>query len=124
MKITTTKWQDSPVNVTRPVFAIGDVHGQLHLLNALHEKLFARLESKYDNALLVHVGDYIDRGENSFAVLHKVIGMQQGDAPANLQVINLPGNHEWMLVHFVANPTDMNFLSMWLRNGGTDTLRP
>jgi serine/threonine protein phosphatase 1 len=99
------------------VYAIGDVHGLDDRLAALHAAILADLAARpVAHALLVHLGDYIDRGPDSAAVLHRVAGGLPG-----LPTINLMGNHEDMLMRALASgdPADA---ALWLQNGGGATL--
>lgn len=102
----------------RRVYAIGDVHGCLELLDALHAGIAADLrERPVPWPTLVHLGDYIDRGPDSAGVLERLL------TPARLpvgDVINLMGNHEAMLLQ--ALDGDTLTLLTWLANGGDATL--
>ncbi|MGH6843001.1 MAG: metallophosphoesterase, partial [Methylocella sp.] len=60
------------------IYAVGDVHGRADLL----EQLFSRVdedvkEHPISETLHIFVGDYIDRGQNSAAVLDLVIERAQ-----------------------------------------------
>jgi serine/threonine protein phosphatase 1 len=69
------------------------------------------------NADLIFVGDYVDRGEESRAVLERLAALCT-DHPS--QVTCLLGNHEQMLLDFLDDP-EAN-AGRWLRNGGLQTL--
>jgi len=101
------------------VYAIGDVHGCLDLLDELHRliglDLIARPVSK---ATLIHLGDYIDRGPNSATVLDRLLHPTVN--LGHVQVINLIGNHEAMFL--AALDGDHYDEGVWLRNGGTQAL--
>ncbi|MBY0447692.1 MAG: metallophosphoesterase, partial [Hyphomonadaceae bacterium] len=46
----------------RTLYAIGDVHGQLRQLQALHAQVLDHFRTEGDGrALLIHLGDLIDR---------------------------------------------------------------
>lgn len=95
------------------VYAIGDIHGRDDLL----VRLLDRLSADAPAAPLVFLGDYVDRGENSAAVLRRLAGLKsQWSGP----VIALMGNHERMMLDFLAAPEDS--AARWLRNGGLQTL--
>ena len=47
------------------IFAIGDVHGCLSELTALHKKILTHNKFNPKNDLIIYLGDYIDRGKNS-----------------------------------------------------------
>ncbi len=96
----------------RPFFAVGDIHGALHLL----EDLFAQLEAIDAAAPVICVGDYIDRGEESAAVLRLLAARGGRGAP----IVCLRGNHEDMCLAFLDDPGRAG--PLWLRNGGLQTL--
>ncbi len=54
--VTTSDWQPSPTRASRPLYAIGDVHGAATLLSALQ----ARLRDLNAIGRLVYLGDLID----------------------------------------------------------------
>lgn len=91
------------------IWLIGDIHGCLWELNALLRKIPAGDD-------LIFLGDYIDRGPESKAVVERV--MQETH-----RSIYLKGNHEQMLLdHFRTQQPDRE--SVWLHpnNGGLETL--
>ena len=52
------------------VYAVGDVHGCLDQLTALHAAIAADLVARpVADPLLLHIGDYIDRGPDSAQVI-------------------------------------------------------
>ena len=91
---------------------IGDLHGCDRLL----DKMLARLPDP-DQMPLVFVGDYIDRGENSKAVLERLFDLSRRHPG---QVICLKGNHEDMALKFLDDPEERG--PRWLRHGGLQTL--
>lgn len=106
---------DAPLSPDMAVFAVGDIHGCHDLLLEVLAKV-----DEHDPSLqspLVFIGDYIDRGPDSAQVLRTLRSFQQ---ETRRTVTCLMGNHEDMLVSFLAAPT-LN-ASVWLRNGGRDTL--
>ncbi|MEO2038478.1 MAG: metallophosphoesterase family protein [Martelella sp.] len=92
--------------------AIGDIHGCADALAALWDKLAAAAPGMK----IVHVGDYIDRGENSAGVLKMLHQRQTRDG----DILCLKGNHEEMLLDFLRAPEEK--AERWLRNGGLQTL--
>lgn len=72
-------------------FAIGDIHGDLHALEAL----LAKLPELTPKDTLVFLGDYLDRGPSSQEVIEKVRSLKES-IPAKL--ITLCGNHEDMWI--------------------------
>ncbi len=98
------------------VYAVGDVHGRLDLL----ERLFAMIER--DNGArapadvtLVLLGDLVDRGPESRGVVARVrAGVDWARAVA------LMGNHESIMLDALDGKRDE--LDSWLRFGGRQTL--
>jgi serine/threonine protein phosphatase 1 len=73
------------------IYAIGDIHGCAPLLAALHAQIAEDLAARpAARALLVHVGDFVDKGPDSAGV----IALLLRGAPAGLPMVNLMGNHE------------------------------
>lgn len=91
------------------IYAIGDIHGQLHKLKGLIEKLPID-----DTCQLVFVGDYIDRGEYSFEVIEYLINLCK-----RYNCVFLKGNHEDMFMNFMYG-VDENF---FVNNGGDSTIQ-
>jgi serine/threonine protein phosphatase 1 len=97
------------------VYAIGDIHGCLTELEHLHQAIAKDLAAHpVRRATLVHLGDYIDRGPSSAAVLTRL--MAPPAHLAGMQIINLMGNHEAMLLD--ALDGDEEVAEAWLANGG------
>lgn len=90
-------------------FAIGDVHGKLGLLQELLKKWDKSSQQ------LVFVGDLIDRGEDSKACLELVCQLVCKE-----QAICLMGNHEWMFLCYLDDPTER--YNHYQRNGGDTTI--
>lgn len=106
-----------------PVYAIGDIHGRMDVLNDTH-RLIER--DGGEHARIVHLGDLIDRGPDSPAVIdHLMEGQARG---RNWQIVK--GNHDNKLPRFLEDPgwidpgTTSGFT--WTgdeRNGAGATLR-
>lgn len=75
-------------------FAIGDVHGCYNELATLIAKLQEKYDLQNQNNRLVFLGDYIDRGDSSVAVLNYLVNLKKQFN----QTIFLKGNHEQMLL--------------------------
>ena len=100
----------------RRVYAIGDVHGCLAQLQALHAMIVAdNARRSAANVTVVYVGDYIDRGPDSRQVLDLVRRPLAGVTTT----VHLKGNHEDMLQQFLR---DAARGADWLDNGGLQTL--
>ena len=102
----------------RRVYAIGDVHGRLDLLDNLLDRVHA--DNAGRRATDTHVlllGDLIDRGPESAGVVRRVMA---GDARfASLGA--LKGNHEASLLSVLEGET--RWLESWLTYGGRAALR-
>jgi serine/threonine protein phosphatase 1 len=97
------------------VYAVGDVHGCIDLLDPLFERIDQDLAaSPIENPIQVFLGDYIDRGPGSREVLQRLI-----ERGRTQQIICLKGNHETFLLDFLRNPM---VLESWLQWGGMSTL--
>jgi serine/threonine protein phosphatase 1 len=101
------------------VYAIGDVHGCLDRLVAVHEQIAEDLATRpVDDSVLIHLGDYVDRGLDSA----QVVDWLNGGAPVPVErIVNLMGNHEDMLLQALPG-TDKEANSTWLANGGAESL--
>lgn len=101
------------------VYAIGDVHGCLDRLAAVHEQIAEDLANRpVEDSVLVHLGDYVDRGLDSA----QVVDWLSGGVPVPAgRVVNLMGNHEEMMLRALPG-TDKEAISTWLANGGADSL--
>ena len=105
------------------VYAIGDVQGCLARRQAMHALIADDLAGRpVADALLIHLGDYIDRGPDSAGVIRHLLRPFPGHAGvAPPAVVNLMGNHEAMLLH-VLETGKRRAAAEWLRNGGGETL--
>ena len=98
------------------VYAIGDIHGELGLLKHLHELVLDDASRiPVPRNVVVYLGDYVDRGPDSAGVIERILSEPLQD----FETIYLKGNHEDLLLHFL---TDASVASVWLPNGGADTL--
>ena len=96
-------------------WAIGDVHGCARTLDALLARLGLRPEDE-----VVFVGDYVDRGPDSFGVIERVIRMQaDGAAGRGPRTVALRGNHDQMMLDYVDGT---GHYELWRANGGLTTL--
>ncbi|MBI3653411.1 MAG: serine/threonine protein phosphatase [Acidobacteria bacterium] len=93
-------------------YVIGDIHGRAHLL----DQLLRDLPWNVKQDKIVFLGDLIDRGPESPAVIDRVMAL----AAANPQVIVLRGNHEQMLLDCLEYG-ELNWLIP--ENGGQVTLK-
>jgi serine/threonine protein phosphatase 1 len=101
------------------IYAIGDVHGRLDLLRAMMiriEQHHLALEPVRQTHLVL-LGDLVDRGPDSAAVLRMLYNIQQR-AP---HLIVLKGNHEDMMLRVLNGEPGM--MRQWVKFGGAATLR-
>ena len=101
----------APPAPSERVHVIGDVHGRIDLLDALMDRLGTETRT-------VLVGDYVDRGPDSAAVLTRARDLAPEPGGRHEALL---GNHEVMLLEFIDDPAGRG--TRWLRFGGEDTLR-
>lgn len=98
------------------IYAVGDVHGRLDLLSETLSKIDADVEITHPRRWVeVFVGDYVDRGADSFGVIDALA--ERARAP---HVVCLRGNHEQILLNFFADPS---LLKSWRQFGALQTLQ-
>lgn len=103
-----------------PIYAIGDIHGQIGQLRQAITWVIDRAGIQIARGLqpkVVFLGDYVDRGEDSRAVLDCLIGLAAGFP--QIQWIFLAGNHEAAMLGFWENPLEH---VAWIDFGGAETL--
>lgn len=98
-------------------YAIGDVHGRFDLLQELLDAIHADLRKHpHRKALLVFVGDLIDRGPQSAEVIeHLRTYRHHGVKP-----VFLLGNHEEVLLRILRG--DAPLIAKWCSFGGAQCL--
>lgn len=102
----------------RRVYAIGDVHGCAERLFGLHRAIADDLERRpVPSPLLLHIGDYVDRGPDSAGVVARLAA---GPPIAGVPVVSLVGNHEETMLH--ALDGDRAAATDWLYTGGREAL--
>lgn len=100
------------------IYAIGDIHGCFDALLALEAKILADArQSGVRDPLLIYLGDYIDRGPDSKAVLSHIARQDQDDG---IERIALCGNHDDTFLRFIRDPANN---AAWMNVGGDATLR-
>lgn len=97
-----------------PVYAIGDIHGRKDLLDRLLERI--SVHNGDQAAELIFLGDYVDRGPDSRAVIETLVNRRRG---GHLRWTFLKGNHEATLLDFLKDPS---VGPAWLQYGGAETL--
>lgn len=99
------------------IYAVGDVHGHLACLEKVEAGILADLIDRppVAHASVIFLGDYIDRGADSRAVIERLTARRFAGLPARYLI----GNHEDAMLHFLASPRDGGD---WLSFGGVATL--
>ena len=83
------------------IYAIGDVHGQLEMLQSVHYRIEWDLKDRpCETHAILHIGDYTDRGPDSRGVIDYLLASKAAGAPH----INLLGNHDRMFRLFLETP--------------------
>lgn len=94
------------------IYVVGDIHGCLDDL----ERLLDEVQPDLNRHRLLFVGDYIDRGLQSRGVVDYILRLKSLYPPEN--IICLKGNHEAMLLNFLAGKE----VELFLFNGGLGTI--
>ncbi len=102
------------------LYAVGDIHGESALLDRLSAMIADDMAGRPDRrAVVVFLGDYVDRGPDSRGVLDRLTA---GPLPAPLagaETRFLAGNHESALLDFIDDPVAG---ARWLDFGGAEAL--
>ncbi len=98
-----------------PVYAVGDVHGCLSLYSALERAILSDSKSLDRPPTIILLGDMIDRGAHSAQIIDHIMT----PLPVPGRRLCLLGNHEAMMLRYLANPRDHGD---WLDVGGAETL--
>jgi len=93
-------------------YIIGDIHGCYDNLRKLYEMISYSIN---ETDTLIFLGDYIDRGVNSFEVIEFLKILEK-----NHTTVFLRGNHEDMFLSYLKN---QDTSGLYLYNGGMATLR-
>jgi serine/threonine protein phosphatase 1 len=103
----------------RRIYAIGDIHGCDAQLANLHELIAEDLAHRpVDTALLLHIGDYVDRGADTAGVLTRLAA---GSPIDHMPVVNVLGNHDDTMLHALSG--DRAAATDWLFAGGVPALQ-
>jgi serine/threonine protein phosphatase 1 len=97
------------------IYAIGDIHGCLDLLNMLHASIVEDARSFAGEKHVVYLGDFVDRGNDSKGVIDVVLD----HSPAGFAAHYIKGNHDAALLAFLDDPETYR---VWRNFGGADTL--
>ena len=97
--------------MTGKTFIIGDIHGQLGML----ENLMAKIPWRPHRDALYFLGDYVDRGPDSRGAVDYILSL----AATYPRIRCVLGNHEAMLLDYLTGVRR----DLYLANGGGTTLR-
>jgi serine/threonine protein phosphatase 1 len=95
---------------------VGDVHGRLDLLDQLLEQIDRDAAATDKTVIRLFVGDYVDRGPHSSAVIERLVQLRRDD----LRAVFLRGNHEQMMLQFLETPS---CYPRWRALGAEETLQ-
>lgn len=102
----------------RRIYAVGDIHGCARQLASLHAGIAEDLAARPVAApLLLHIGDYVDRGPDSAGVIAYLL---KGSPIPGLPMVNLMGNHEHTMLEALAG--ERAAITDWLFAGGGPAL--
>jgi serine/threonine protein phosphatase 1 len=97
------------------IYAVGDIHGRLDLLNELLAQINSDIGLRPTaRPVYVFLGDYIDRGPSSRETIDRLI-----EHGATHESVFLKGNHELIAIKCLS---DRGLFDQWLRLGGLETL--
>jgi serine/threonine protein phosphatase 1 len=99
------------------VYAIGDIHGRCDLLQEIHAGIAEDARRRRaPRKLVIYLGDYVSRGLDS----RRVVELVKGAPPRGCAAVALKGNHEDLLLSFLA--LDLDAGRHWFDYDGLDTL--
>jgi diadenosine tetraphosphatase ApaH/serine/threonine PP2A family protein phosphatase len=102
----------------RRIYAIGDIHGCDAQLGDLHEIIAEDLARRpVDQPVLLHIGDYVDRGADTAGVLRRLLA---GPPVRGMSLVNLVGNHDETMLNALSG--DRPAATDWLFAGGRPAL--
>ncbi|MFQ8433889.1 metallophosphoesterase [Amaricoccus sp. W119] len=103
------------------IYAIGDIHGHLEMLDEMVARIRADLAARPHPApLIIFLGDYCDRGPNSRGVYRRLIELKGSGGPFRF----LLGNHDSYIPAYLRDPDWYDRTYHWLHHkmGGDTTL--
>lgn len=126
------RWKEGVFGLRRPMspkplpripdglrlYAVGDIHGHRRALDDLLDRIGEDAASARAAGLevaVVFLGDYVDRGDDSRAVVERLCGTVLDGVSCHF----LMGNHEAVLLDFLKQPASA---ADWLDYGGIETL--
>jgi serine/threonine protein phosphatase 1 len=101
----------------RRAYVVGDIHGRLDLLDQLLEQIHRDIGAQPKReALLVFLGDLIDRGPSSAQVVERLRTYRH----PGVRPVFILGNHEEVVLRILAGETEV--IPSWLQFGGAQCL--
>ncbi|MGB3722199.1 MAG: metallophosphoesterase [Pacificimonas sp.] len=101
------------------VYAIGDIHGMARLLKTLLKTIKRDLKGYEGRSEIVFLGDYIDRGPDSAAVIERLC---EGPGPGDAWIC-LKGNHDAFLSDTMyAEKLNSRYYRAWVEQGGLEAM--
>lgn len=97
-------------------YAIGDVHGEIEKLDRLLDFVREDAGLRKTNYKIVFLGDLIDRGPDSRAVVERAM-----NAAAKGEALAVKGNHEELMLHAYDKRESVG-IYFWAENGGDETI--
>ena len=101
------------------VYAIGDIHGRLDLLDRLLGQIARDADTAPSRRVLITMGDLIDRGADSAGVIKRLMELHTEPLFNGFKLHFLKGNHELVMEQFLAGESGG---TLWFDNGGAETL--
>lgn len=99
------------------VYAIGDIHGRLDLLEEIEAAIAADIAATAPaRPLICYLGDYIDRGPQSAQVIDKLASTPTDGVDRAFLI----GNHEDRMIAFLDDPAANG--PAWMKFGGREAL--
>jgi serine/threonine protein phosphatase 1 len=97
------------------IYAVGDIHGRLDLLNELLTRIDDDISSRPAiRPVFIFLGDYIDRGPSSRETIDRLV-----EHAETRESVFLKGNHEQIAINCLR---DRALFDHWMRLGGVETL--
>lgn len=94
------------------IYAMSDIHGETELL----KEMLKLVDLQDENNKLILLGDYVDHKSKNYDILTFIKNFQES---YRNQVVILAGNHEFMLLEYIANkqvPFNDNVIIDWLKS--------
>lgn len=99
-------------------YGVGDIHGMRGLLDDLIDLIEGDAATSDERAVVVFLGDLVNRGPSSRQVLERLI---EGPQRSGDRWIALRGNHDQLLLDAVSGKSEAAFRQL-MQKGGAETL--